>query len=72
METSKKYRINWRNIIKGGIYSATSAIAAILITVTSTADLSLSKIITVFFATFIGYCLPKFFQDENGNYGGTK
>lgn len=72
MKKSKKYRINLRNIVKGGLYSATSASALILTNITQLSDLSFQKIATVFLCTFFGYILPKFFQDENGNFGGNK
>lgn len=74
METSKKFKLNWRNILKGGVYAAVSAIALIITNITQINDVSIQKIATVFACSFIGYCLPKFFQDENGNYteGGNK
>ena len=71
METknnSQKYRINWRNILRGGLYSASSAAAAILIGITQLSDLSFQRIATVFLCTFVGYILPKFFMNEDGGF----
>lgn len=65
---SKRFKINWRNILRGGLYSATSASALILTNITQLSDLSFQKIATVFLCTFFGYILPKFFQNEHGNY----
>lgn len=72
MKTSKKFKLNTRNLIKGSIYAVVTAITTEVTVAVSGwntfSDVSYQRFILVAGVALFSYLSTKLFQDENGNY----
>jgi len=72
MKTSKRFRLNLRNIIKGSIYAILTALSTEVVVIVSGAnsfdEINYQRIVIVLGTALFSYLSSKLLQDENGNY----
>lgn len=75
-KTSKKYRLNLRNIIKGSIYAVTTAVSTEAVVAVASwngfGDINYQRFLLISGVALFSYLSTKLFQDEKGNYTSKK
>jgi hypothetical protein len=76
MKTSKRFRLNYRNLVKGSIYAVMTALMTEVTVAVSGwntfEDISYQRFIIVSGVALFSYLSTKLLQDENGNYLNNK